>query len=100
MINRWYSIGNMSKEDLKVTIEGLTLGQLVEVLKKELQLLLEENRKIADKNLQLQDEVDTLWTMMETMTKSDKEAWLKIVDELDVNTAIKGLMVVKKKADC
>ena len=90
----------MSKEDLKVTLEGLTLEQLVEVLEEEPQLLVEENTKLMDKNLRLQDEVDTLWAMMEAMTKAEKESWLKIVDELDTDTAIKGMMVVKKKADC
>tara|TARA_R110000744_G_scaffold58841_1_gene122737 strand:- start:365 stop:637 length:273 start_codon:yes stop_codon:yes gene_type:complete len=90
----------MNKEDLKVTLDGLTLEQLIEVLEEEMQILIEENTKLMDKNLQLQDEVNTLWSMMDAMTVAEKESWLKVLDELDTDVAAKALMITKKKADC
>jgi len=90
----------MSEEILKVTLDGLTLEQLVEVLEEEMQLLVEENTKLMDKNLQLQDEVDTLWAMMDQATKADKESWLKVLDELDPDVTAKAMMISKKKVDC
>jgi uncharacterized protein YoxC len=100
MTNQWYLIDNMNKEDLKVTLDGLTLEQLIEVLEEEMQILIEENTKLMGKNLQLQDEVDTLWSMMDAMTVAEKESWLKVLDELDTDVAAKALMITKKRVDC
>ena len=84
----------------KRTLEGLTLEELIDTLQKELELLIEENTRLLDKNLQMQDEIDSLWTMMDAMTNAEKEAWLEVLDDLDTDTAVKAMMVTKKKADC
>ena len=84
----------------KRTLEGLTLEELIDTLQKELELLIEENTILLDRNLQMQDEIDSLWAMMDAMTNAEKEAWLEVLDDLDTDTAVKAMMVTKKKADC
>jgi predicted mannosyl-3-phosphoglycerate phosphatase (HAD superfamily) len=57
---------------------------------------LEKTEKQKDK---LQDEVDSLWAMMDEMTKSDIANWTHLLDQLEADTAERALMVTKKKAD-
>ena len=80
----------------KRTLEGLTLEELIDTLQKELELLIEENTILLDRNLQMQDEIDSLWAMMDAMTNAEKEAWLEVLDDLDTDTAVKAMMVTKK----
>jgi len=56
-------------------------------------------KDLVEKNKKLQDEVDSLWMMLDEMTKSDIENWSSILDELNANVAERILMVTKKKAD-
>ena len=58
-----------------------------------------ENEKLNEANDKLQDEVDSLWAMMDEMTKSDIENWSHLLDQLEASTAERALMVTKKKAD-
>jgi len=73
---------------------------------KELDKLRNELKKAENKknelnkaNDKLQDEVDSLWAMMDEMTKSDIENWTHLLDQLEADTAERALMVTKKKAD-
>jgi hypothetical protein len=70
----------MSKKDDK------TKDQLINELQKE--------------NQQLKDEVDSLWMMLDEMTKTDIENWSSILEELQLDVASRALMVTKKKVDC
>ena len=58
-----------------------------------------QNKKLNETNVKLQDEVDSLWAMMDEMTKSDIENWTHLLDQLEADTAERALMVTKKKAD-
>jgi predicted nuclease with TOPRIM domain len=58
-----------------------------------------QNKKLNETNAKLQDEVDSLWAMMDEMTKSDVENWTHLLDQLEADTAVRALMVTKKKAD-
>tara|TARA_B100000029_G_scaffold364541_1_gene357740 strand:+ start:169 stop:417 length:249 start_codon:yes stop_codon:yes gene_type:complete len=58
-----------------------------------------EKKKLNDINKKLQDEVDSLWAMMDEMTKSDIENWTHILEELQKETVVKALMVSKTKAE-
>ncbi len=73
---------------------------MIDTLQRELELLVEKNTRRLDRNLQMQDEIDSLWAMMDAMTNAEKEAWLEVLDDLDTDTAVKAMMVTKKKADC
>ena len=53
-----------------------------------------------EENKKLQDEVDSLWAMMDEITKSDIENFSHLLDELEADVITRTLMVTKKKADC
>ena len=50
------------------------------------------------KNKALQDEVDSLWAMMDEITKSDIENWSSILEDIEKDVLVRSLMVTKKKA--
>ena len=54
---------------------------------------------LKKKNVDLQDEVDSLWAMMDEMTRSDIENWKHIWDDIRSAVAVRALMVSKKKVD-
>jgi uncharacterized protein YoxC len=68
-------------------------------LKEEIDLLTQENKDLIIKNENLQDEVDSLWAMMDEMTKSDIENWSHLMKELKADVVTRSLMVTKKVAD-
>ena len=71
----------------------------VEELEKEIALLEELIDKAKKENEALKDEVDSLWAMMDEITKSDIENFSHILDELRADVITKTLMVTKKKED-
>ena len=56
--------------------------------------------KAKEENAKLKDEVDSLWAMMDEMTKSDIQNWSHLMEELKADVVTRALMVTKKKADC
>ncbi len=54
--------------------------------------------ELKEKNKKLQDEVDSLWAMMDEITKSDIENFSHILEDLERDVIVKSLMVTKKKA--
>ena len=68
-------------------------------LKEQIKKTKAERKKINQLNKKLQDEVDSLWAMMDEMTKSDIENWCHIMDQLQKDTVVKALMVSKNKAE-
>jgi predicted nuclease with TOPRIM domain len=72
----------------------------IDELEKEIELLEEMIRKAKKENAELKDEVDSLWAMMDEITKSDIENFSHILDEIRADVITKTLMVTKKKADC
>ena len=62
--------------------------------------LVEENRVLAERNAALQDEVDSLWSLMDELTKSDVENFSHLLRELNSDIITKTLMVTRKKAEC
>jgi archaellum component FlaC len=66
---------------------------------KELKELEEELEKLKTENRKLVDEVESLWAMMDEMTKSDIENWKHLVDDLEKDVLTRALMVTNKKAD-
>jgi pyrroloquinoline quinone (PQQ) biosynthesis protein C len=67
--------------------------------KKEMKKLKQQLEKAEKEKEKLQDEVDSLWAMMDEMTKSDIENWSHLIKDLEKDTAVRALMVTKKKAD-
>jgi|TARA_R110000796_G_scaffold48479_5_gene116186 hypothetical protein len=58
-----------------------------------------EIARLKHENKQLKDEVDSLWAMMDEMTKSDIENWSHLVEELKTDVISRSLMITKKVAD-
>ena len=73
---------------------------VVENLQEEIIELIEENKQLVIKNHDLQDEVDSLWAMMDEITKSDIENFSHLLDEIKADVITRALMVSKKKVDC
>ena len=59
--------------------------------------LVEENKALAERNANMQDEVDSLWAMMDEITASDIENFANILEDLEKDVLVKSLMVSKKK---
>jgi len=66
---------------------------------KEIKKLREQVKRTKQEKDKLQDEVDSLWAMMDEMTKSDIANWTHLLDQLEADTAERALMVTRKKAD-
>ena len=71
----------------------------LEELEKKILKLKKDKKDLIEQNNKLQDEVDSLWMMMDEMTKSDIENWSHLLDQLEKDTIVKALMVSKKKAE-
>jgi regulator of replication initiation timing len=82
------------KDLKKETFEAL------ESLKEEIDLLVKENKYYITKNEELQDEINSLWAMMDEMTKSDIENWSHLMKELKADIITRSLMITKKVAKC
>ena len=69
-----------------------------------LEIAMENARKVIEEmkkeNIKLQDEVDSLWSLMDELTKSDVENFSHLLKELGSDIITKTLMVTRKKADC
>jgi len=72
----------------------------IDELEKEIDKLEELIKKAKKENAELKDEVESLWAMMDEITKSDIENFSHILDEIKADVITKTLMVTKKKADC
>jgi len=77
-------------------IQMKKIDQLEEEIEK-LEKLIEKAKK---ENAELKDEVDSLWAMMDEITKSDIENFSHILEELRSDVVSRALMVTKKVADC
>jgi len=69
----------------------------LEKINKEINNLIEA---LLAKNKALQDEVDSLWAMMDEITKSDIENFSNILEDLEKDVLVRSLMITKKKALC
>jgi len=72
----------------------------IEELEEEIEKLDGLIKKAKKENAELKDEVDSLWSMMDEITKSDIENFSHILEELKADVITKALMVTKKVADC
>ena len=72
----------------------------IDKLEEEIEKLEELIEKAKKENAELKDAVDSLWTMMDEITKSDIENFSHILEELKADVITKALMVTKKVADC
>jgi predicted nucleic acid-binding Zn-ribbon protein len=69
-------------------------------LEKQIKITEEALKKVKKENETLKDEVDSLWSMMDEITKSDVENFSHLLEEMKSDVITKTLMITKKKADC
>jgi len=72
----------------------------VDELEEEIKKLEELIKKAKKENAELKEEVDSLWAMMDEITKSDIENFSHILEQLKADVFTRALMVTKKVADC
>ena len=90
---------NSEEKRKKMENEIEELFKVVEDLQNEILSLIEENKKLITINEDLQDEVDSLWMMMDEITKSDLENFSHILDELKADVITRTLMISKTKGE-
>ena len=71
--------------------------EIIKILSEEINDLIEENKKLIKSNEQLQDEVDSLWMIMDEMTQSDIDNHAHLLKDLKAAIITKTLMMSKKK---
>jgi ribosome recycling factor len=71
----------------------------IRFIMKEREELKAKIKKLEEENRKLTDEVESLWAMMDEMTKSDIENWKHLVKDLEKDVITRALMITKKKAD-
>tara|TARA_R110000824_G_scaffold27426_14_gene93285 strand:- start:9382 stop:9588 length:207 start_codon:yes stop_codon:yes gene_type:complete len=57
-------------------------------------------KELRNKNRELQDEVDSLWTMLGEIKESEIKNWTDIISQMKIKVGTRALMTSKKKADC
>tara|TARA_B100000287_G_scaffold301433_1_gene284520 strand:+ start:519 stop:734 length:216 start_codon:yes stop_codon:yes gene_type:complete len=62
----------------------------------EIKKLKKKIEELEKKNDTLQDELDSVWLMLDEITKADQEEVLKAIDKLGKDVVSKALMVTKK----
>jgi conjugal transfer/entry exclusion protein len=72
----------------------------LEELEKQIELAEKALEKVRKENTKLQDEVDSLWAMMDEIAQSDIENWTHLVKDLQKDVDEKSLMITTKVADC
>ena len=78
----------------------LVVMKIIDELEEEILKLEREIQRTREENIKLQDDVDSLWAMMDEITKSDIENFSHLLDEIKADVITRALMVTKKKVDC
>ena len=69
-------------------------------IEEQMGLAKEALEKVKKENIKLQDEVDSLWAMMDEVAESDIQNWTHLVKGLQKDIEEKALMTTTKVADC
>ena len=60
--------------------------------------VIKKNKSLELRNKKLQDEVNSLWAMMDEIDKSDIKNFTEIFKDLEKDMIVRSLMITKKKA--
>jgi len=86
----------MSARGTKMSEDDKELKRQIKLFKEQIDSAKKETKKLEQANTKLQDEVDSLWAMLDEMTKTDIESWAKLAKDMKSDTVTKALMVSKK----
>jgi len=85
---------------MKFAKEAKMSKKLLKELKEQIKEA-EENLKIVqENNAKLEDELGSLWSMMDELKQSDIKNWGHLVKQLQNELITKSLMTTSKKAEC
>jgi regulator of replication initiation timing len=73
--------------------------KIIKELKEEVEDLLDENKEMMLENTKLQDEADSLWSMMDEMTEADIKNYSHLLKDVKSDILTRTLMITTKKAD-
>jgi hypothetical protein len=73
--------------------------EVIIAMEDEIQELLAKNSKLVLEAKSLRDEVNSLWAMMDEMTKSDIENWSHILNEIKADVITRALMISTTKGE-
>tara|TARA_R100001082_G_scaffold107713_1_gene81969 strand:+ start:710 stop:982 length:273 start_codon:yes stop_codon:yes gene_type:complete len=80
----------------KMSDKDKELKKQLKAFEEQLSEAKKETEKLEETNGKLQDEVDSLWAMLDEMTATDVQSWAKLAKDLQSDTVMKALMVSKK----
>jgi len=75
------------------------LKKQITKLREQIKITKQNKLKLDETNAKLQDEVNSLWAMMDEMKKTDIQNWSNVLTKLDQDTVVKALMITKNKAE-
>ena len=75
------------------------IKEVIGAMEDEIQELLTENSNLILEIKSLRDEVNSLWAMMDEMTKSDIENWSHLLNEIKADVITRALMISKTKGE-
>ena len=79
--------------------KNTSTNEIIRAMEDEIQELLSKNSKLELETKSLRDEVNSLWAMMDEMTKSDIENWSHLLNEIKADVITRALMVSKIKGE-
>jgi uncharacterized protein (DUF3084 family) len=74
--------------------------ELLEKLRKQIKDAEKELKKVKENNVKLEDELESLWSLMDEMKEADIKNYGNLVKTLQKDLIEKSLMTTNKKADC
>jgi len=74
--------------------------EVLKELKEQIKKAEGELETLRDNNAKLEDELESLWSMMDELKEADIKNWGHLVKSLQNELIEKSLMTTNKKADC
>jgi len=74
--------------------------KLLKELREQIEETEENLKRVQENNVKLQDELESLWSMMDELKEADIKNYTHLVKQLQDDLINKSLMTTTKKADC
>jgi len=76
------------------------MDKLLKELEEQINKAEKEIKKMTKENVQLKDEVGSLWDLLDEMKASDVKNWAHLWDKVESDAILRDLMTTTKKVDC
>jgi len=85
---------------MKFVKENKMSKDLLKELREQINKAEEDLKIVQENNAKLEDELESLWSMMDELKEADIKNWGHLVKQLQDELISKSLMTTTKKADC